>query len=228
MANKRDLLMQSNVMQRRGGTPSLDFLVNDMIGDSPLITDANALIPQANGHFVYKRFLMTPTGIEIPEDTTPEEWQDIGAVIKSLDSSISWIVGDWAVHANKQWGLTALQIAEMFSYEQSTIETYISVCTAIHGMIRNHTVSFGHHRLVAGLEVNQQQEYLQMAAKNNWTISQMRTAIKGNRPTLPLDRVGVFQSKLQNLRHEFKKSSDFERMQMITLLEATLEEMRRG
>lgn len=111
----------------------------------------NAIQRHDDGTMTYKRFVMTPVGLVVPEDMTDDEWNDVGRVIRDLDTSISWVIGDWALYAKQQWKAMASEIAEAFGYETSTIETYASICENIPRLIRNQTAHFSHHRLVAKL-----------------------------------------------------------------------------
>lgn len=112
----------------------------------------NAIQRHDDGSMTYKRFTMTAIGLVLPEEISGDEWEDVGQVIRDLDTSISWVIGDWALFAKREWDATASQIAERFGYETSTIETYTSICEAIPRLIRNQTAHFSHHRLVAKLE----------------------------------------------------------------------------
>src|SRR4051812_23703924 len=93
---------------------------------SSAIVPADAFYPQADGAIVYQRFVINPTFLAIPEDVTVQEWEDVGRRLKQLDTSISWVVGDWAEFANKQWGWKYEDIATAYGYEQSTLMTYAS------------------------------------------------------------------------------------------------------
>lgn len=141
----------------------------------------NALVPQPDGVMVYKRFVMHPTTLSIPEDTTQEEWMDFGVVLKQIDTKISWIIGEWAEYANKNWGYTYEQIAQHFGYEVSTLMSYASIVRKIPTLIRNQSLSFAHHRLVANLPEIQQELWLNQAEKMHWNVAQMRDAMHPKR-----------------------------------------------
>lgn len=143
----------------------------------------NALVEQANGSWVYRGFVLTATGMAIPDGTTEPDWQDVGRVLRGMVTAVSWWVGDWAAYANQEWNATAKAIAAIFEYEPSTIESYLSVAKAVPGMIRNHTVSFSHHRLVMGLPEDQQRYWIERAAQAGWTLTEMRK-IMNQRPAL--------------------------------------------
>lgn len=183
-----------NIRQSLGKQPTMDELRDQAIGaQEPQIVEKTievvpegAIVRREDGALVYKRFVMTPVGMEIPQNMTREEWVDVGHVMKSLDSSVAWNVGDWAICA-LDGGMTAAEIADEFGYDTNTIEVYVSVCRAIRGLIRNQASSFGHARLVAHLDESTQDYWLRLALQNGWTIKKLREMMhpkKGN-PTVP-------------------------------------------
>jgi len=158
-------------------------IMDRAIGDAPqTVMPDNALVKREDGALVYKQFVLSATALAIPDGTDEAEWQDVGRVLRGMESAVSWWVGDWAVYANRTWKATAKQIAAIFEYEPATIEAYLSVANHVHGMIRNHTVSFSHHRLVMGLPEDQQRHWIERAAQATppWTLAQMREAMKGS------------------------------------------------
>jgi hypothetical protein len=111
----------------------------------------NAIQRHNDGTMTYKRFTLTAIGMAIPDDVSGDEWNDVGTVIKSLESSISWVVGDWAEYANRVWKVSYAEMAKHFGYEEETLWAYASVCRSVPTLIRNQGVYFGHGRLVAPL-----------------------------------------------------------------------------
>lgn len=208
MANSRDELEQQpnmllnarEVMDRATG--ELPVVEKEVV-----VADPNALIPQGSGTFVYKRFRMTPVGMEIPADVTGEEWEDVGFIIKSLESSISWVVGDWAAFANRMWSTPYAQIAEHFGYVEDTVKSYASVCRAVQRLIRNQRVDFSHHRLVMGLTAEKQRYWLDQAAANHWRLEDMRKAMSNRRLTPPKPKLSGDEKKL----HDFADYIDTQR-----------------
>lgn len=182
-------IRQSGVAKREG--TGLDDIMRSITGQGqpepePQVVEVipeNAIIHREDGALVYKRFVMTQTGIEIPEDCSEPEWDDVGHVIKRLWSSVSWVVGDWALRGLNA-GKLATQIAKDFGYEVSTIDSYASVCRSIHGLMRHQALSFDVHRPVMKLQPDQQQYFLDLAEHNHWNKAQLYEAING-KPTTP-------------------------------------------
>ncbi|MBA3867764.1 MAG: hypothetical protein H0X30_01270 [Anaerolineae bacterium] len=117
-----------------------------------IVRDENAIQRNDDGTMTYKRFTMTATGLTIPDGIEEPEWIEVGNVIKSLESSISWVLGDWAEYANRVWRFSYEDIAKHFGYEEETLMTYGWVCRSVPTSIRNRGVYFGHARLIAPLD----------------------------------------------------------------------------
>jgi transposase len=230
LTQRRKLLEQSRVIRGKG-IPSPFDLTNSMIEDEEpsaieIVSDPNALVPKANGEYAYKRFTITPVGMIIPQDVTPDELLDVGSFVKGIESSIQWVVGDLINALEKVWGDSYKQVAEQLGYERSTVYQWAYVCRKVSIRIEK-PLTFGHHQLVAKMSPEEQETWLRRAYEGNWSISQMRIEMSDH-PTLSTDNVGRFQNKLTDLQKEYKKSSDFERTQMIVLLEDMLTKLRKG
>lgn len=164
-------------------SPNMEAETLGLLRDAPEtqyieVVPENALVPTGDGAYTYKRFTMTPTGMDIPEDVTDDELNDVGEFILGLNQSISWVIGDWAAKANALWKVSYKQIADVFGYQEDTIKTYASLCRAIPRLIRNQRLEFGHHRLVAKLPEGEQRRWLERAALGDdgksWTVPEMR------------------------------------------------------
>lgn len=137
-----------------------------------------ALIRSDDGTLQYKQFKLTPTALIFPDaEITHDEWFDLGLILSNLERSTQWWVGDWANRAHDIWGIGYEIIASEFSYEIETLYTYAWVARQIDTSIRNRDLSFSHHRLVAGMDLSIRDEWLQIAAVNQWTLKQFRKAI---------------------------------------------------
>lgn len=245
MATNKDRIKGTNPL---AGRPSLSELTGSMVpGESSAepekqieyveVVPDDAIVPVDGGSFQYKRFALSPIGLTIPDDITQEEWLDVGQVLKQLETSIQWVVGDWAKYAHVIWGVGYDQIAEEFGYEVETLWTYASIANSIPTLIRNQGLSFSHHRFVAKLDGEKQRHWLERAASEGWTLSQMRKAMQGDPPT-PLtdtDRFVRFlaenRRKYTQFEKKFKRVGQGEKNQISQMLDdeiGRLQELRRG
>ncbi len=177
--------MPSNKDRLRANPLSLANIVDRAIGDAePEVVEREVVVYQDNpnaiqrhddGTMTYKRFVMTPVGMVIPEGVEEPEWEDVGNVLKDLDSVVSWNLGDWADYANKVFGKEYKVIAAEFGYEPDTIKVYASIARSMPTLIRNQRVSFAHHRTISKLiDRDLQSAWLNYAAFFDLRVADMK------------------------------------------------------
>lgn len=219
----RKNIRQANALNRPGA--GLENLMQSMTGQQPVepplqiveVVPEDAIVRREDGALVYKRFVLKTTGIDIPADCDGDEWTDVGNIIRALDTSISWVIGDWSLYAMETWGMTAAVIANMFGYDTGTVETYVSVCRSVRGSIRNRASSFGHARLVAKLPEALQVAWLTDAATRKWTTAQLREAINGKPPEKSdlVKQASKYSGFIQKALPDLNKLEEQQRQELI-------------
>jgi hypothetical protein len=161
-------------LQQRNTTAHDDLTMAMLEGDEPQIIERvvekvvevvppemeMSLVPQGDGTFRYKRFVIASTHLDMPDGVTREEWNEIGQVIKYLESSVQWVAGDWASYAYHTWGTSYDVMAADFGYEVETLYSYASVARSISTLIRNQGLSFAHHRYIAAKTHDLQERWI--------------------------------------------------------------------
>lgn len=127
-------------------------------------------------------FRLTGKGIIGGERATAEELTNLGKFLGRIQGSLQWLLGDWAVRAERVWGASYAAVAAEFGLSVNTLYEYARVCRAVEFSIRIENLSFGHHQLVAALEPAQMTEWLRHAAAHGLSIAKLREAIS---PTTP-------------------------------------------
>jgi hypothetical protein len=148
---------------------------------------SGALVPrrdvikrEADGSLTYKRSVMTPVGLVMPDDVTDDELVELGEILRGMENSVQWLLGDWLNRAERVWGTVYKDVPE---YSYQTLRDYAYVARHVELSIRNRQLSFAHHRLVAALPPDDQQAWLDYAAQNNLSIADLRKAMKGTPKT---------------------------------------------
>lgn len=228
MAARRDKLRLSaegllSSNQRRPGLASL----TDSMLDLPLEVDV-----ATDGSVQVGRFALTPVGLRISGSASEDEWQKLGAMLQRVEGSVQWLIGDWYMYAERQWGRTYEQVAELTGYAEKTLREYASVARRVDLSIRMDKLTFGHHQVVAGMEPELQRQWLEWAAREGASISQMRKAIDGQTfsPALPGGVSRALRSseqEVERIQGRFDKMGQGEQLQLIQKLEAALLEMKR-
>lgn len=177
--------------------------VRQRSGADTITVPDGALIPVGDGALQMGGYRLTKVGLVAEESATIETWKQLGGMLFALEGSIQWLIGDWILNGEFQWGQTYEAMAEQTGYEVKTLREYKYVCRSVHLSIRMDKLSFGHHQLVAKLSQDEQVKWLEWAANCNPipSVAEMRKAMRGkpDKPTLP-ERVA---EALDDLHHSY-------------------------
>jgi hypothetical protein len=138
-------------------------------------------------------------GVDLPETTTFEEWQEIGQMLQSRAKAIMWLIGDWFLFGEDRFGeLAAQSIADDTGYSAKTVQQAAWVCGRFLLSRRLEDVSFSTHMAIAGVEDEAKRyELLELAAKERWTMRQARErvrSLKGSVAPVVLDQGRVVET----------------------------------
>lgn len=137
----------------------------------------DALVRKLDGSMTFRGFRLTPTGLVVEQATDYDDWLDMGYTLRGLDASLSWLIGDWLIYGEREYGQTYPQLAEMLGLEVKTLYDWRYVAAAVHFSVRTEKLSWSHHKLVAGLSADLQAEWLAWADRTDVKIGDMRAAL---------------------------------------------------
>lgn len=138
---------------------------------------------QPDGTIRVGSYIFTGNGLELDQETEPNEadWAQAGEILFMLEGKIQLLIGDWLVHGETTWGKTYRELAERFNRDEKTLRNYRWVAQGVELSLRKDNLSFGHYNLVAGLTAKREKrKLLDQASKHNWTVAELRAAIKGD------------------------------------------------
>lgn len=135
------------------------------------------LVIADDGTVTVGAFRLTGKGISGGEMASAEELTNLGKFLGRIQGSLQWLLGDWAVRAERVWGASYAAVAAEFGLSVNTLYEYARVCRAVDFSIRIENLSFGHHQLVAALEPAEALQWLRHAAANGLSIAKLREAI---------------------------------------------------
>ena len=92
-----------------------------------------------------------------------------------MEGALQWWIGDWW-NAREPYGERVEQVKERLNLKIETVRQYAYVAKNV--SIRIETLTFGHHQVVAAFEPEEQKEWLDRAAEGQWTIRDMRSALR--------------------------------------------------
>jgi hypothetical protein len=172
MASRREKIANSNPFQRRMVPGLMDLT------DSMLEGQEHAMVVHDDGTMQLGHFTLTSTGLMVERGATEEEWEKVGEVLHRLEGSLQWLIGDWLVFAEREWGKTYDAIAEATGYNKVALYDYKYVAENVPFSVRTENLSFGHHKLVAAKSAEEQREWLRYAEVEGLTVAQLRNQMQ--------------------------------------------------
>lgn len=123
---------------------------------------------------------LTPTGLRIPGATGPEECIDAGQRLGRLGHAVQWALGDlinfvWVKHGEKYH-----DVATVTGYDEGTLANMVYVANHYEPARRRDGLSWTHHKQIASLEPDDQDELLARAEEEAWSTRDLAKAANGN------------------------------------------------
>lgn len=136
---------------------------------------------------------LTPTGLSLSPNVSPEEWEEVGYTLSTLDeSALPWAWGDWLLARPK--GLKDEDAVMVSGKPWETLRVYRWTAEAIPPVRRRTALSFGHHQAVAGLPEATQAALLDDAEINGASVSTIKANAKALRDPAPADILAIARS----------------------------------
>jgi hypothetical protein len=139
-----------------------------------------SIVQRKDGTLAFRSFVLSPVGL-MGEEITYEDWEALGEFLNKMNASIQWILGDWLLMGERTWGKTYESLAALLGIDISTLYNYTYVAANVEFSSRNEKLSFTHHKVVAPLPPKEQKYWLEAAVQNQWSISEMRRRIQGEK-----------------------------------------------
>jgi hypothetical protein len=168
-----------------------------------------SIVPLPNGAYSVFGFVLTPIGLELEREVTAADWEGVGNLLRRLEGSIQWLIGDWILLGERKFKETYLQYSVETGYERQSLRDLVYVCSNVDLSVRTDKLTFTHHKLVAGLEREKQIHWLKRAlegdGKNVWTVAQMRRAIAEGEQSLQSDESDIVQAAVMVVAKAMQK-----------------------
>ncbi|MBL1120802.1 LmbU family transcriptional regulator [Streptomyces sp. 110] len=122
--------------------------------------------------------LTTGVGLQMPTELTFEDWQRAGLQISRLINSSVWWLGDWLVYGKDHFADRYQRGVRAAGLQYQTLRNYAWVSRRFELSRRRSRLSFQHHAEVASLPVVEQERWLDLAERENWSTKQLRNSIR--------------------------------------------------
>lgn len=128
--------------------------------------------------------LKLPTGVTIsrtalvcPRQLTLDEWKSLGCALKQFEGSIQWWLGDWWHYGFHRYRERKAMVTAKGTfgreYAFQTLMNYGYVAGKVETSRRREVLSFSHHVVVAALEPDQQERWLDIAVREKLSVAKL-------------------------------------------------------
>ena len=124
---------------------------------------------------------VAPTSLTLPNDLAYDQWAEIGLRISRIKRFSNWALADWLNFGEKQFSETYAQGVAATGFQPDYLAIIKYVGAAVEPSRRRESLSFSHHRLVASLNPEAQDQFLREAEENDWSQDVLREAIKASK-----------------------------------------------
>ena len=142
----------------------------------------------------------TYKGTEILRQSTKEEWNNYGIILKCVDEAKQWAIGDWLIDGKTHYGDGLYKEAALIiGYDNRTLEDFKNISEKFEFTLRNVNLSYNHHKQVTSIkeieivkdkklkqgrmqwskepEMGKMQEFLNKAETKEWSVRELKEQV---------------------------------------------------
>lgn len=118
------------------------------------------------------------TSLDLPPELSWEAWERAGKILGQLRIVSQWAIGDWLNYGEHTYGEKYAQAADITGLNPDSLSVYQWVSSRIPKEVRHEGLSHAHHLVVAKLEPEDIQAWLDRAEKKSWSVAELRAALR--------------------------------------------------
>ena len=123
---------------------------------------------------------VTPLGLKLPEQMSLEEWEVLGAHLRTITDGVQWAIGDWLVYGEgrEEWGHMYERAEKILGIANATLRKYAQASNRWTPNRRRAGLSWSHHYELCALDDAEQDGWAMRPKSTNWRL----TACAGRSP----------------------------------------------
>jgi hypothetical protein len=122
---------------------------------------------------------LTQTGLLLPANLPFEKWQSVLQTLRGMEFSVMWWLGDCLRYGERAYGEKYAQALDATDYAYQTIADAKWVAGRFELSRRRENLTWSHHREVAGIEDDAEQDaVLDAAATGGWSKKRLRSEVR--------------------------------------------------
>lgn len=124
---------------------------------------------------------LTATALDLDASITRDQYEELGALLGSIHEAVRFAIGDYLRKGTEMFGDDAYQLSEALRISHESKLQYVRVSEAIEPERRRAELTWSHHRLVAALSVEAQDDWLSRAVEHDWSNADLYAHINSDR-----------------------------------------------
>lgn len=123
-------------------------------------------------------FVLEKTGMVPEGKPTFDQWKIALSTLERIDGAVHWWIGDLLNYGEITYRETYDDAVEKTGFERKTLWDDKWVSERIENSRRRESLSWSHHKEVASLEPDEQDDLLSQAEENDWSKQDLRNAVR--------------------------------------------------
>lgn len=114
------------------------------------------------------------------EELDHRQWVDAGRKLGAIGRSSQWWIGDWIRYGTAKWGERYSEAARVTGYDAASLRNMAWVASQFDLSLRSDKLTWSHHVLLAPLEPEEKRAWLERAARDKLSVSELRTELRAS------------------------------------------------
>jgi hypothetical protein len=141
---------------------------------------------------------VTSTALTCSRDLTRDEWKALGQTLQQFEGSIRWWLGDWGNQVDRRYGDGKMvAMAKNCGFALHTLQNCVTVARSIENSRRREDLKYFHHEVVAPLEPDQQDYWLDLAVKEKLSGAKLKQKITEAKDVQPTEDYETYLIRLE-------------------------------
>lgn len=144
-----------------------------------------------------KRALTRRTSLTLPDAMPLDSWVSVGQEIAVISDASAWWLADWLIYGRETYPERYRHAIDRTGLSYQTLRNYAWIARAFPASRRRDRLSMQHHAEVVTLVDDEQDEWLDRAERQGWSVSELRKRVRGDRSGSPdRDQGSMFVLKM--------------------------------
>ncbi len=112
------------------------------------------------------------------EELDERQWAHIGRRLSAINKASQWWVGDWLRYGMARWGEKYADASRITGYDVPSLRNMAWIASEFPLSRRRDDLTWSHHAAVAGLDQEEQDEWLTHAADRRLSVADLRLEVR--------------------------------------------------